>query len=133
METLRFKRFISCLITAILLVSGMYVELDNAHSYFACESKAVSEEKYTSNTQQIISAEYCTTESFQRPTSHSIRNNSSNKSSLRRTKCTIHLIPSQITKHNYLYLQEHQLTKVPKSISNQAIIIDFIHRQDGAK
>ena len=133
MGTLRFKRFISCLVTVILLVSGMYIKLDNVHSYFACESKKVSEEIYTSSTQLIISVEYCIEETLQRVSSHSLRNNSANRISFHRIKSTIQLTPSLITKHNFLYLQEYQLTKIPKSISNQAVIIDFIHRQDGAK
>ena len=128
-----YKKLICYVFIAILFASGMHVEIDNSHSFLACEPQATSENQQYSNSQTFISSDSCTTELLQPRNTQYIKNNSAKRNIIRRvrsfsptsTLCTI--------KQNLFYLEEQPLSDVRCSASSQIVIIEYIHRQDGAK
>lgn len=127
-----YKRLICCLFAVILFASGMCVGIENSHSYLACESTEQSEDSQYKNSQTLISSIYCSNESLQRNNAQEIKNNFK-RNILRKTRSTILTSIPWITKQKLFYFEEHLLMDVPYSTFSQIVIIEYIHRQDGAK
>ncbi len=128
-----YKRLICYVFIAILFASGMQVEIDSSHSFFACESNTTTEESQYNNTHSSIFSDYCTYEQLQSRNAQHIRNNSVRKNIIRRirsfsptsTLCTI--------KQNLFYLEVQHISHLLCSTSSQIVIIKYMHQQDGAK
>ena len=128
-----YKRLICHLFIFILFLSGMQVNIDNSHSYFACESQATTKELKYTNAQTFISSDYCTTELIQPRNQQYIRNNSTKTSAIRRTNNLLFKTYDLENNLKLFYFEEQYISKAPSSRLSQMIIINYIHRQDGAK
>ena len=127
-----YKRLICYIFIAILFASGMHVETDALHSYFACESSTTENQQYSTST-SFISSDYCTNELLQARNTQYIRNHSVSKNSIRRIRSFSPTSTLCTTNQNLFYLEEHQPSNILCSASSQIVIIEYIHRQDGAK
>ena len=128
-----YKRLICYVFIAILFASGMHVEIDNSHSFLACETKSTTDNLHYGNSQTFISADYCTTEILQPRNTQYIKSNSNKNSSIRRVRSSLPSSTFCSIKHNFFYLEEHYISNILCSTSSQIVIIEYIHRQDGAK
>ena len=127
------KRLICYTFIAILLISGMHVKLNTSHSYFACKSNPATESQTYTRKETFVSNDYCTIEFLQPRTFQYIKNNSTNNLVIRKIQ---NFLFFSLNVENYLetfYSNEYYLTKALPANSSKAIIIDYIHRQDGAK
>ena len=132
MKTQWYKRLICYVFIAILFASGMQVNIDESHSYFACDSKSTAETQQYSNTQTFISSEYCTVELLQGRTAQFLRNASSRNHITRRIH-TFSPIVSYLLRQAQYYFESQQRVELLCSTSCQTVIIEYIHRQDGSK
>lgn len=128
-----YKQLICYTLIAILSVSGMQVEINNSHSYFACESSTSTETSQYHNTKSYISPDYCTNEQLQSGNIQYIKNTSAKRSIIRRARSFSPASTLCIIKQNLFYLADYYLSPIECSTSNQIVIIEYIHRQDGAK
>lgn len=128
-----YKKLICYFFIAILFASGMHVNIDESHSFFACESNTSSETPQYSNSKTFISSDYCSTELLQTRNNQYIRNNSVKRSLVRRLKTFTPFYSLLTINKTKFYFEEHQKTSLCCSSSSQIVIIEYIHRQDGAK
>ena len=128
-----YQRLICYVFIAILFASGMHVEIDNSHSFLACETKGTTENSCYSNSQTYISSDYCTPEILQPRNNQYIKSNSNKTSSIRRVRSISLGSTICSIKHSFFYLEEHYISNILSSDSSQEVIIEYIHRQDGAK
>ena len=127
------KQFICYLFIAILLTSGMCVQLYDPHSYFSYELNSTARLPKYETSISIITSDCCTNELLQQSNPHYIRNNPSQRTVLRRAQHLIIANLNTISRLNLHYFEGHYLTCTLPSTFNKAIIMDYIHRQDGAK
>ena len=127
------KRLICYTLVYILIATGMLVDIDNSHSYFACESDTSTETPQYRNTNAYISPDYCTSEQLQARNTQYIKNNSAKRNTIRRARSFSPTSTLCIMIQNLFYLEEHYLSLIDCSTSSRIIIIEYLHRQDGAK
>lgn len=126
-----YKRIICYIFIAILFSSGMHVEINKSHSYFACDSQTTSDQQYH-NTQALVYTDYCTNELLRPRNTQHIQNNSKQNNVIRRTQ---HIL-CNLNSKNTFNSSAFELHYLPKAISipyTSDIILEYIHRQDGAK
>ena len=128
-----YKRFICYVFIAILFASGMQVDIDNSHSYFACESKVTTTNQQYRDKQTVISPDYCTNELLQPRNTHYIKNSSTKRLTIRRQRSFTPTLRLDTNKPKLFYLEELHSFGLCVSSSTQIVIIEYIHRQDGAK
>ena len=117
---------------AILIASGMCVEVDNSHSYFACETTEATPQSQYTHSQSFIKCDYCTTEILQNNSQY-IRNNSSQRVFSRRTRgVSTSIVTSTDTPKTFYFVMQY-LTDAIHTSSSQINILEYIHRQDGKK
>ncbi len=133
MKVLWYKQLICYLFIAILFTSGACTQSNDSRSYFVCEPSSASERSKYEHPNDFITSDYCTNELLQRNHSQCIRNNSANRNIIRRTQNHLFISLDFVTESKLFYFEDYYLTKALSSISSKIIIIEYIHRQDGAK
>ena len=127
------RQFIFYLFIAILFTSGMQVNKNDLHSFFVCESKASTENPQYLNSQVIIFSDYCSNELLQPRNTQYLRNNSKKNSTIPRTRVFSPIAALLTTSQNLFYFEEQHISKMRCTTYSQVAIIEYIHRQDGAK
>ena len=126
------RQLICYIVIAILFASGMCVEIDSSHSYFACETTETSSKSQYTNSQSFLSCDYCTNELLQNNSQY-IRNNSTRRVFSRKTRENISNTSDSTNSSPIYYYEEQYLTNSTCFGSSQVNIIEYIHRQDGSK
>lgn len=126
------RQLICYIVIAILFASGMCVEIDSSHSYFACETTETSSKSQYTNSQSFLSCDYCTNELLQNNSQY-IRNNSTRRIFSRKTRENISNTAASISSSQISYYEGQYLTDTIYFGSSRINIIEYIHRQDGSK
>lgn len=132
MKNLGHKRFVCFIFITVLLISGMLVKVDAPHSYFACNTKVVSDSEQYTATKPLIIPDYYKTETLQERTTHYLKDNSAKRTTIRRNQPFSSTVSCSFQEKQYYY-EVSQHSHQPCVTSNHAVTIEYIHRQDGAK
>lgn len=127
-----YKRWICCLLVVILFGLGMCIEIEDADSYLAYETRSVTEESKYENKSSFIYADYCTNEILQRNNTQLIKNIGKSHG-VRNLHSYSFILDDWRYQQRLKYLEEYFLKAVGSDTFTQAVIVEYIHRQDGEK